>query len=329
MNTTTPTTGPATNAASVASIETASERRWLLDYKDRTGLSWSELAQQSGVPSGTLSQFGAATYGGNNDRIASEVARFRAKVAAQAELALEAPEIPDWFDTPTSGRVTSLLSWAQRGRITAVAMGPGTGKTRTARHYRDLMSNVWLVTMAPSTAGVNNMQIETLSVMGERDARGTPQALSARIKARVKGSGGLLIYDEAQHLSEKSIEEIRSWHDATGIGVALLGNEEVISRLEGGSRRAAFAQLYSRVGMRHIQALPLPADAAKLCAAWNVTDAQQVQFIETISQRPGGLRGCTMTLELATMIAVGEERPRSIAHLRDAWGQLASRRVAA
>lgn len=329
MNTDIPTTGPTTGPASVASIETASERRWLIDFKDRTGLSWSELGQQSGIPSGTLSQFGAATYAGNNDRVAAEVARFRQKVAAQAELALEAPEIPDWFDTPTAARTTALLSWAQRGRITVVAMGPGTGKTKAARHYRDLMSNVWLITMAPSTAGVNNMQIETLAAMGERDARGTPQSLSARIRARVKGTGGLMIFDEAQHLSEKSIEEIRSWHDATGIGIALLGNEEVIARLEGGSRRAAFAQLYSRVGMRHIQAVPMAADADALAGAWGVTDAQQVQFIQTISQRPGGLRGCTMTMELATMIAAGEGRPLSIAHLRDAWGQLASRRVAA
>jgi DNA transposition AAA+ family ATPase len=329
VNTTTPTTAAAPSPSSVSSIETAAERRWLLDYKDRTGLSWSELAQQSGIPSGTLSQFGAATYGGNNDRVAADVARFRQKVAAQAELALEAPEIPDWFDTPTSSRISALLSWAQRGRITVLAMGPGTGKTKTAKHYRDLMANVWLTTMAPSTAGVNNMQIETLASMGERDARGTPQALSARIKARVKGTGGLLIFDEAQHLSEKSIEEIRSWHDATGIGIALLGNEEVIARLEGGSRRAAFAQLYSRVGMRHIQAVPLTDDARTLAAAWGVKDAQQLQFVETISQRPGGLRGCTMTLELASMIAAGEERPLSIAHLRDAWGQLASRRVAA
>lgn len=325
MNTTTPTTASAT----VSSIEEASERRWLLDYKDRTGLSWSELAQQSGVPSGTLSQFGAGTYGGKNDRVAADVARFRQKVAAQAELSLEAPEIPEWFDTPTSNRVNALLNWAQRGRITVLAMGPGTGKTKAARHYRDLMANVWLTTMAPSTAGVNNMQIETLAAMGDREARGTPQALSTRIKARVKGTGGLLIFDEAQHLSEKSIEEIRSWHDATGIGVALLGNEQVIARLEGGSRRAAFAQLYSRVGMRHIQALPLTSDARVLATAWGVTDPQQMGFIETISQRPGGLRGCTMTLELAKMIAAGEERPLTIAHLRDAWGQLASRPVAA
>ena len=49
MNTETTTTASAT----ISSIEEASERRWLLDYKDRTGLSWSELAQQSGVPSGT------------------------------------------------------------------------------------------------------------------------------------------------------------------------------------------------------------------------------------------------------------------------------------
>lgn len=325
VNADNPTTGP----ASVTSIETAAERRWLLDYKERTRLSWSDLGSQTGVPSGTLSQFGAATYAGNNDRVAADVARFRQKIAAQTNLDAEAPKIPEWYDTPTATRIMSLLSWAQRGRITVVATGPGTGKTKAVEHYRDLMSNVWVATMAPSTAGVNNMQIATLEVLGERDARGTPQSLSKRIMDRVRRSGGLLVFDEAQHLSERSIEEIRFWHDKTGIGVALLGNEQVVSRLEGGSRRAAFAQLYSRVGMRHIQSVPQTDDADALAAAWGVTDPQQLQFIRRNSQRPGGLRGITMMMELATMIAAGEGGPLSLSAMHAAWGQLATRSVEA
>ena len=77
--------------------------------------------------------------------------------------------------------------------------------------------------------------------MGERHAKGTPQALSTRIRDRVEGSKGLIIFDEAQHLSEKAIEEIRSWYDRTGIGIVLQGNAAVLARLDGGTRRAVFA----------------------------------------------------------------------------------------
>ncbi|MFM9673702.1 AAA family ATPase, partial [Streptomyces galilaeus] len=71
----------------------------------------------------------------------------------------------------------------------------------------------------------------------------------------------LLIIDEAQHLSEKAIEEIRSWNDKVGLGIALFGNVKVLRRIEGGGRDDAFAQLYSRLSMRMIRPLPLQADA--------------------------------------------------------------------
>jgi DNA transposition AAA+ family ATPase len=310
-------------------IDVEEQRSWLMSHKGLTGASWTVLATQSGIPAGTLSQFGPGSYKGDNEKVARDVFRFRQHLAMQAELDVEAPEIPGFIETPTSRRLISLLRWAHRGRIVVAAMGPGTSKTVTCRHYRDSASNVWLATMTPSTANMNNMMIELLSVMGERDAHGSSQMLSRRIRERVQGSGGLIILDEAQHLSEKAIEEIRSWHDVTGVGIALFGNESVVGRLEGGSRKAAYAQLFSRVAMRHIQNLPLPEDARVLAGAWGVEDPKLVAFIVSKSQMPGGLRGVTMMLELATMIAVSERRPLELSHLGDAWAQLVSRPLAA
>ncbi|RIA44072.1 hypothetical protein DFR49_2309 [Hephaestia caeni] len=316
------------NDPSKTPVDVEELRAWVLDYKERTGLSYSELAPQSGVAYGTLTQFVGGGYGGNNEAVARKLLLFRQRLAMQAELALEAPEIPDYFETGTSRQIVALLTWAQRGRITVVASGPGTGKTITCRHYQAAVANVWVATMTPSTSGVNNMQIEVLAALGERDAVGTSQKLSRRVRERVRNTGGLIIIDEAQHLSEKSVEEIRSWHDAEGIGIALLGNESVIARLEGGTRRAHYAQLYSRVGMRLVRNVPLAADARALAEAWGLEDAKEIAFIQSIATKPGGLRGCTMVLELATMIAGGEHRARDLAHMQDAWAQLASRPIA-
>lgn len=310
-------------------VDADEQREWLVEHKRVTGASWSQLATQTGIASGTLSVFAGGKYAGDNDRVARDIFRFRQHLASQADLAFDAPEIPLFFETPTSRRLQALLTFAQRGRIVAAAAGPGIGKTITIRAYRDAMPNVWLVTMAPSCAGVNNMGIEVLAALGEKDARGSSQALSRRIKDRIVGSGGLLVFDEAQHMSEKAIEEARSWHDATGIGIAFFGNETVLSRIEGGSRKAAFAQLYSRVGMRHIQNLPLADDARALARAWDVDDEKQERFIVAKSQTPGGLRTVTMMMEVATIIAASERQARCLAHLQDAWAQLVSRPIAA
>jgi DNA transposition AAA+ family ATPase len=305
------------------------QRQWLLQYKGEAGAGWNDLGKRIGIAGGTLSAFGVDKYAGDNERIATAIARFRQGLALQAEIEVEAPDIPEWFDTVTSGQIEKLLGWAQRGRIVLIACGPGTGKTKTIEHYRNSMPNVWVATMAPSTRGVNNMQMEILAALGERDAKGTPQALSRQIKERVRQSDGLIVIDEAQHLSEQAVEEIRSWHDATGIGIALIGNETVISRLEGGSRKAAYAQLYSRVSMRLVRNVPLPEDALALARAWHIHDPQMQAFVQRVARLPGGLRSCTMMMELATMIAAAEQSPRSLTHLQDAWAQLSLRPLAA
>lgn len=319
------------NDPTTATIDIAEQRKWLIDHRTSTQLSWSELAKRIDIPQGTLSQFGSPKgYAGDERRLAEKVYRYRQLLDEQARIEVEAPELPDYFQTPTSDQMTSLLTWAQRGRIVVIATGAGLGKTKTAQQYGACFPNVFISTMSPSTAGVNNMQIEVLEALGERDAVGTPQKLSRRIRDRVKNmSKPLIVIDEAQHLSEKAIEEIRSWHDATGVGIALLGNIKVMQQLEGGTRSAAFAQLYSRVSMRMIRPLPLQADADALAKAWKVDDDSTLGLVRKIVGMPGGLRGGTMALELAWMIAAADQRPLAKEHLQDAWSQLSARALAA
>lgn len=305
-------------------------RQRLLAYKAETKSSWADLSSLTGVPDSTLSLFSSNKYTGNNANIAATVARWFDARAHREVLYEAAPvEVPGFLPTPTAKRLITLLRWAQRGKIVVVAASPGTGKSSAALQYAADTPQVWVATMSPSTRGVNTMLVEILKSMREQDPKGSPQMLAQRIRERVKGTNGVIIVDEAQHLSEQALEELRAIHDATGIGIALFGNEQVLARLEGGNRRAAFAQLFSRVSMRHIQNIALPEDAAVLAAAWKVSDAQELAFLKAISAKPGGLRGMTMTLELGSILAAGDAMPLSLAHLRDAWAQLSTRPLGA
>lgn len=311
-------------------IEVESMRTWLRDYRAANGLSWSQIAKRVGIAAGTISQFGGSGYAGDEVAIANKIYRFQQTLVQQATISIEAPEVPGFFECPTSQQLITLLNWGQRGRIVVAAMGPGCSKTTTAKHFADCGNNVFLATMRPSSAGVNNMQQTVLATLGEKDAVGTPQKLSQRICDKVKDlQSPLIIIDEAQHLSEKAIEEIRSWHDEVKVGLALLGNISVIQRLEGGSRKAAFAQLYSRVGMRIVRATPLQADADALAAAWQVSGDAEVAQIRKVASLPGGLRSATMMLELAYMLAASQQDALNVGHLHDAWAQLSSRALAA
>lgn len=311
-------------------VDVEAIRSWLKDHKAATGGSWSTLSKRMGIPVGTLSQFGGTGYGGNEPDLAMKVFKYQQTLIQQAAISIEAPEVPGYFETPTSKQLINLLNWGQRGRIVVAAMGPGTGKTTTARHFASCANNVFYAAMTPSTAGVNNMQQEVLASLGDPDAVGTPQKLSRRIRDKVKDLGSpLIIIDEAQHLSEKAIEEIRSWHDAVGVGIALFGNIGVMQRLEGGSRKAAFAQLYSRIGMRIVRAASLQSDADALAAAWYITGGAELAQVRKVASLPGGMRGATMMLELAWMLAASQEEALKVEHLQDAWAQLSSRAMAA
>ncbi len=311
-------------------IDIGEQREWLNEHKQATGASWTLIAKRMDIAHGTLSNFGGDTYNGDQEKIAQKIFQYRQLLNTQSQLNIEAPEVPGYFETQTSKELEQLLKWAQRGRIVVAAMNPGLSKTSTAKHFGACYPNVFLSTMAPSTAGVQNMQMEVLASLGERDAVGTPQKLSDRIRQRVRGmSNPVLILDEVQHLSEKSFEEIRSWHDATGVGIALFGNLSMMQRLEGGSRAAAYAQLFSRIGLKIVRKTALTGDADALAAAWDVTGELEIDFIRKITKMPGGLRGTTMALELACMIALSDGEKLAVTHLQDAWAQLSSRSMAA
>jgi DNA transposition AAA+ family ATPase len=308
-------------ATMIETQETAEEVRLrLLAVKQETGRTWKALAQSAGIPEGTLSSFGSSNYGGDILRVASEVRRF---LDGRANLALLKPgavKDPGFLPTQTSREITTLLQWAQTGEVVAIAAGPGTGKTRTLLEYAENYPNVWLATMSPSTSGVQPMQLAVLEAMATVEAKGSPQQLSARILAKARDSGGLIAIDEAQELSEKSLDEVRSWHDKTGIGIALVGDERVIGRL-GGIRRAELGRLHSRISMRITQAHPKPDDAAVIIHGWGVKEPAQVKFLQSLATKPGGLRGIAKTIKLAGLMAAGEDRPVTLSDLQEAWAQ--------
>lgn len=300
------------------------------EIKNAEDLSWSQLATESGIAKSTISAFGEGSYSGNNNKVANEVQRWLNAREEQRKERARLPDIPAFLETPTAERITNLLRWAQTAQdLVVIAGAPGIGKTATAIQYSAITPRCWHAAMAPSTRGVNTALVEILDAMGEHDAKGTPQALSRRVAHRVKDSGALIIIDESQHLSEQAIEELRAIHDRTGVGIVFMGNEEIYSRINGTGRKAAFAQVTSRVGMRLNQPRAKEGDTRIIAEAWGVAaKSDAMAFLIQIARKPGGLRGVTKTLRLATMLANGEGDTRSLGHLKEAWSQLSAEAVA-
>ncbi|MBN9504952.1 MAG: AAA family ATPase [Altererythrobacter sp.] len=313
-------------------IDIEEQRQWLNEHKASLGpsCSWKVLAGRLSMKTSTLSLFAGGNYNAPGDKIAEAIFRYRQTLSVQAALIGEIPEIPPYFETDTSKQILYALGWAQRGRMAAVAASPGLGKTCSAEHYRACNTNVFLFTASPVSASLTGMLNEVLRAIGVPAVSGTPQAISRMIRDRVCDLGlPLLVVDEAQHLTERGLDELRSVHDDTGLGIALLGNAGLLQTLEGGSRSISRAQLFSRISLKMPLLRPFTSDVEALLDAWRITDPQIAELVHAIAQQPGALREATFTLEMAHMIAAAGKEELAVSHVQDAWAQRTARGVAA
>lgn len=288
-------------------------------HKEVQGLSWTQLHTITGVAAGTLSGWVPGTYNHGKVHethdIAAKVYRFFLSLEEKEALEAVLPREPDFQPTPSSRRIMTCLAMAQLGDMAMISTPPGCGKSAAIKQYAATRGQVFVATMSPVLRGLPNMLSAILAAMGEKGAKGTPAALSARVCARMMGSGALIVLDEAQNLSSQSLEQARSIHDETDCGVALAGDETLIANLK------RYPQLYSRLGIRHVQPRPTADDVTILAQGWGVERGAELAFLQEIGRKSGGLRTITKTMKLAVRAARAGGAPLCVTDLRDAYAQ--------
>lgn len=284
------------------------------------GQSQAQVARESGIAAPTLSQFLSNTYNGDNNKIAEKLVAWLRKRGEGERLASVVPVAPRWIETPTARLIQGALSYAQlMGDIALVYGGAGFGKTRTLERYADQNPNVWVVTAAPATASSTVILQEIAITLGLKSIAPHPATLHRAIVERIKATGGLLVVDEAQHLSKPALEACRAIHDKTEVGLALLGNAAVFDRIYGGGKNG-FAQFFSRIGKRVLLTTPKAGDVHAIAKFFNVTGTTELKQLEEIARRPGALRAVVKTLRLAAVLASGVKT--NATHIRAAWDDL-------
>lgn len=291
------------------------------EIMEREGLSQADIARGSGVAYGTLTGWLAGTYQGNNDRIAGEVQIWITARDENRRAATLVPRVPGYQATPSSEEFIQTLRFAQMmPEISVIAGAPGLGKTTSIREYQRSNPNVWVLTLDPSSGGVHGMMVELCETLGIQER--VPNRLARAIGRKVEGTGGLIVIDEAQHAKTSALDQMRSFYDRYGVGIALVGNETVYDRLEGEGKKKSFAQLFSRIGVRITRSKPQAGDICAILAGWGITDAEETRFLKGIGARPGALRSVTKTLQLASVLAAGSGEARDIRHIKTAFTRL-------
>lgn len=285
-------------------------------------LSQTALAKQIGVGAAVFNQWLQGKYTGNNEKVQILVMRWLDARDSEQELKDKLPPDLEWVRTPSANAVSAALGFSQMaGAISVIYGGAGMGKSTAIRVYQRRSPNVWVVTATPTVAMPGPIILRIASTLGTRTT-GQLHQVEKEIVDRVRDTRGLLVIDEAQHLSHRALDAVRSIHDATGIGVVLCGNEIVYAQLTGGNRAVGFAQLFSRVAKRVRLSKPQPGDIDSILDAWGITDNATRKFCHGIGMRPGALRGLNQTIRLATLFANNAGKPLSLGIIRDAWADL-------
>lgn len=288
----------------------------------RRGLSQAQVAREAGISPSSLAQLMGGTYAANPRKMTVRLAQWLARLSQQRAQPVM-PQAPGWVSTPTAERILAALAYAHMaGDVAVIYGGAGVGKTTAAREYAARFPNIWIATMTPATAGVTTALEEVCLALGFRELPGGGARMQRELVARLQGSEGLLVIDEAQHLSVAALDALRALHDATGIGLALMGNELIYARMTGGTRAVWLDRLFSRIGRRLRVQRVVRDDVAALAAAHGVEEAAALRRLVEIGGQAGALRAVGKTLRLARMMAAGQGTELGADHIAAAWADL-------
>lgn len=279
------------------------------EYIAKTGKTQAAVAQELGISSGALSSFISGSY--KTPHTIVPKVRNLMEISEKKKISLSDPP---FVETSVSKMVKNAIKYSHiRGKISVVYGDAGIGKTQAFRSYLRENGLAIGITISPTYAsitGVNELLAEQVGVR-ERVAR----KITNEIISRLRGSGRVIIIDEAQHLTVKALNHIRCLADEAEIGVCLIGNEEVYSKLKG-SGKADFAQLFSRIGMREpVSIHNITKDDVKRVFQDGDIGEEAVNILYQICQTNYGLRGAVNVFVNTAAVFNGEVTAGNIAKM--------------
>ena len=274
---------------------------------ESAGLSIAQAAREigDGVSAATLGRWLRGSYAGD---VPAVTARIEAWLLTRREgdvLSLGEAGLDRHAETDAAASIDETLSYAHASKDIVLIHGPsGRGKTRAAERYRAAHSRVFYM---PATRAMVTM-VGLLTCLGE--AIGAyPQTVSAinwerAIVARLRQGSSLVIIDEAHHLRDMLLDELRCIRDNAGCGLALIGNKAILMSV----RRCP--QILGRTGIR-LDLEHLAADDVAAIAAGPLgrkPTKGELKPLVMAARGPGGLHTLRRVLAEAWKLARAEGR---------------------
>jgi DNA transposition AAA+ family ATPase len=290
-------------------------------------MGMSKIAIEAGVPSKKLQTWSDTKE--PSEKIEQRLAAWLEEIDR-----LNADERdPELVDLDTNARIMATLEFARKKQTMAIIVSDaGLGKTESALRYREDVRGRWREGGDPKvfyfTAAAHCRSVGQILQALASAVTGYPISPVFRNSTCVEdilyhiNPGDLIICDEAQFLEAGALDSLRFFFDTKQVGIALLGNSALATRLSGKGRRALFSQLTSRIGIRlHIDA-PKQSDVDLILESWQISGRSERDFAQQIAAGPGGIRQMVQLLRQARVYARSMKQPVNLRVMRTAAGAL-------
>lgn len=284
---------------------------FLRDYIEREGKKQVEVAQELGISGGAISSFLKGTY-----KTPHQIIPRVAELAKVHEKKAITPREPDYVETSVSKTVINAITYARlRGSIAVVYGDAGVGKSWAIRKYAEENSLAVCITCSAAYSGMGGVTELIEEQLGIRE-RVTRKAMRAIVE-KLKGSGRVLVIDEAQHLTYKAIDYIRCIGDEAKIGIAFVGNDKIHKTIVG-DKSEDFSQLFSRMGMpRELRARNIcREDVEKIFGPYGL-EKGVIDLLHGVSRTPYGIRGAVNVFINAAAVFEQVDKQNVVKVMRD------------
>ena len=218
-----------------------SVREQIKEIVNQGDLSISAIARSSGFSPTALSSYLKGKYPGSNKRIEQSLKAFLRRLE-ERENRVEF----EFVQTTVSNKVFEVADIVYNQSVMGVICGePGIGKTIALKRYTEEYLGVILVEVDLCYTS-SFLFSEIHKKLGLGQGRHLSDMISEIVK-KLKGSGRMIIIDEAEHLPYKAQELLRRVHDKAGVGILLVGLPRLIHKIMEG--KGEYRQLYSRIGV--------------------------------------------------------------------------------
>ena len=212
----------------------------LKQYIEETGKSQTMIARELGYNSGAIiSSFLSGTYKAAHVLIP----KIEVLISNQVAKTL-APKEPEFANTSMSKVIMDKIEYCRlMGKPVIIYGDAGVGKTMAIKEYVKNNPMAIFITCAPAYKRISGVNYLLCSKLGIRERR-TMYAYD-EIVYKLTNSDRVIIVDEAQFLSDDSLEHLRSISDAAGIGICFVGNSSLFSNITKNESKD-FGQIFSR-----------------------------------------------------------------------------------